>query len=65
MMERYDMPENRAAHVVKSEEKRRTNLYRKIGKQDFDHPELYHLVINMAKVDLDEAVQMIVEMVTH
>jgi cytidylate kinase len=65
MMDRYDMIEHRAAQVVKSEEKRRTNLYRKIGKQDFDQPELYHLVINMAKVELEDAVQMILRMVTH
>jgi cytidylate kinase len=65
MMDTYDMTENRAAQVVKSEEKRRTNLYRKIGKQDFDQPELYHLVLNMAKVDLESAVQLIIRMVTH
>ena len=65
MMEQYEMSEQRSMQVVKSEEKRRANLYRKIGKQDFDHPELYHLVINMAKVDLEEAAQMIIQMVTH
>jgi cytidylate kinase len=65
MMDRYEMTEHRAAQVVKNEEKRRTNLYRRIGKQDFEHPELYHLVINMARVDLDEAAQMIIRMVTH
>ena len=65
MMDQYDMTEHRSTQVVKSEEKRRANLYRKIGKQDFDHPELYHLVINMAKVDLEDAVQMIIQMVTH
>ncbi len=63
MMDRYDMTQQRATQIVKSEEKRRTNLYRKIGKQDFDQPELYHLVINMAKVDLDDAAQMILRMV--
>ena len=65
MMDQYDMTEHRSTQVVKSEEKRRANLYRKIGKQDFDHPELYHLVINMAKVDLGEAAQMITQMVKH
>jgi len=63
MMNRYDLNQQRATQIVKSEEKRRTNLYRKIGKQDYDQPELYHLVINMARVDLDDAVRMIIELV--
>jgi cytidylate kinase len=64
MMNRYDLNQQRAMQVVKSEEKRRTNLYRKIGKQDFDQPELYHLVINMARIDLDDAVRLILQLVT-
>jgi cytidylate kinase len=63
MMNSYDLNQQRATQIVKSEEKRRTNLYRKIGKQDFDQPELYHLVINMARVDLDDAIQMILQLV--
>jgi cytidylate kinase len=63
MMNRYDLNQQRATQIVKSEEKRRTNLYRKIGKQDFDQPELYHLVVNMARIDLDDAVQMILQLV--
>jgi cytidylate kinase len=63
MMNHYDLSQNRATQIVKSEEKRRMNLYRKIGKQDYDQPELYHLVINMARVDLDEAIQMILQLV--
>ena len=64
MVERYDLTEQRATQVVKSEEKRRVNLYKKIGKQDYDHAQLYHVVINMAKVDLEDAVDTIVNMVT-
>ena len=63
MMNNYDLSQNRATQIVKSEEKRRMNLYRKIGKQDYDQPELYHLVINMARVDLEEAIQLILHLV--
>jgi cytidylate kinase len=63
MMNNYDLSQNRATQIVKSEEKRRMNLYRKIGKQDYDQPELYHMVINMARLDVDEAVQMILQLV--
>ncbi|MGD8835527.1 MAG: cytidylate kinase-like family protein [Desulfobacteraceae bacterium] len=65
MMEHYDLTEQRATQVVKGEEKRRINLYKKIGKQDYDQAQLYHMVINMAKVDLEDAVTTIVNMVAH
>ena len=65
MMDRYDLTQSKATHVVKSEEKRRTNLYKKIGKQDYDHPELYHMVLNMAKMDLDDAVATITRSATR
>jgi cytidylate kinase len=60
MMDKYDLTEQKATQVVKSEEKRRLNLYKKIGKQDYDQAQLYHMVINMAKVDLEEAVDTII-----
>jgi cytidylate kinase len=65
MMEHYDLTEQRATQVVKGEEKRRINLYKKIGKQDYDQAQLYHMVINMAKVDLEDAVTTIVNLVAH
>ncbi len=64
MMDHYDLSVKRATQIVKSEERRRTNLYRKIGKQDYDQPELYHLVINMARIDLNEAADLIIRLVT-
>ncbi len=64
MMDHYDMSAKRAAQVVKNEDRRRINLYRKIGKQDYDQPELYHLVINMAKVDLEGAADLIIRLVS-
>ena len=62
MIERYNMTAHQATQVVKSEEKRRANLYRKIGKQDYDQPGLYHLVLNMAKITLEQAVATIVQL---
>ncbi len=64
MMDHYDMSTKRAAQVVKNEDRRRINLYRKIGKQDYDQPELYHLVINMARVDLEEAADLIIRLIS-
>lgn len=62
IMDRYQLSKQRATQEVKSEERRRANLYRKIGKQDYDQPNLYHLVINMAKVDINDAANIIISM---
>ena len=59
MQTNYDLSKNRAMQVVKSEDKRRVNLYRKLGKTDYDHPDLYHLVLNMGRVSLDKASELI------
>jgi len=55
MMANYDLSKNRAAQVVRAEDKRRKNLYQKLGKTDYDNPFLYHLVLNMNKLSLDQA----------
>jgi cytidylate kinase len=64
LMDHYQLTQQKAIQVVKSEDKRRLNLYRKLGKQDYDQPQLYDLVINMARVDLKEAVRLILNLVT-
>ncbi len=55
MMDHYDLSQKQAARVVSKEDKRRLNFYRKLGKEDFDDPSLYHLVLNMSRVDMDTA----------
>ena len=62
MQKNYDLSQGRAAQVVKNEDKRRVNLYRKLGKSDYDNPILYHLVMNMSKVDLKQALQFICQL---
>jgi cytidylate kinase len=59
MRSHYDLSESRAASVVKGEDKRRRNLYQKLGKSDYDNPFLYHLVLNMNRVNLDKALQLV------
>ena len=63
MQEHYDLSKNRAIHVVKGEDKRRKNLYQKLGKTDYDNPSLYHLVLNMSKINLDQALQLVCKLV--
>lgn len=59
IMENYELSERRAVQVVNNEDKRRLNLYRKLGKTDYDAPELYDIVINMSRVDMDHAVNLV------
>lgn len=63
MVDHYDLPYNKASRVVASEDKRRMNLYRKIGKTDYDKPSLYHMVLNMNRVSMDKALEMICTLV--
>lgn len=55
MEEHYDLSTAQATQTVNREDKRRSNLYRKFGKEDYDHPDLYHLVLNMSKLNLEKA----------
>ncbi len=55
MMKHYDLTYKKAVQVINNEDKRRMNLYHKLGKTDYDNPILYHMVLNMGKMDLDMA----------
>jgi len=63
MQDNYDLSQNRAVHVVKNEDKRRLNLYKKLGKTDYDNPDLYHLVLNMGRISLEHALQLVCKLV--
>jgi len=63
MEEHYELLRPQALKAVNNEDKRRVNLYRKFGKEDYDHPDLYHLVLNMSKLNLDKASNLICALV--
>ena len=63
MMENYDLPKRRATQVVTNEDKRRATLYSRLGKHDYDNPSLYHLVLNMGKIDLKFALKLVCDLV--
>lgn len=62
--ERYHLSTDKATRVVSTEEKKRTVLYRKFGKEDYDQPVHYHMVLNMNKTDLQTAVKLMCRLVT-
>jgi len=64
MMTHYDLSKSRASQVVRGEDKRRKNLYQKLGKTDYDNPFLYHMVLNMNKVSLEQSLNLVRNLVT-
>jgi cytidylate kinase len=63
MMKQYDMPHKKAERMVANEDRRRLSLFKRLGKSDYDNPQLYHLVLNMGRLDLDTARDMVCELV--
>ena len=63
MMEHYNLDRKQARFVVEKQGKRRLNLYRYFARTDYDHPNLYHMVFNMNRVELEEAVQTVRQLV--
>ena len=62
----YDLSPKEAGVVVNQKDKRRVNLYRKFGKEDYDRPYLYHLVVNSSNQDLEVAARIVKKLVsTH
>jgi len=59
IVDHYEYPPAKAARVVNAEDKRRLNLYRKLGKDDYDDPALYHLVLNMGRINLPMAADLV------
>ncbi len=60
----YNLSDAAARQVVLNGEKRRAGLYRRIGLQDYDQPEMYHLVLNMSRVSLDQALDQVCMLAT-
>ncbi len=66
MEKHYSLSRTEAENVVDVYGKRRTNLYRMFGKQDYDQPSLYHIVLNMSKLnmDMDRAAELVTGMIS-
>ena len=39
------------------------NLYRKFGREDYDQPHLYHLVLNMTRLDMEKASDLVCKLI--
>ena len=63
MMEHYNIDRKKAQAVIDQQSKRRVNLYRYFGRTDYEQPELYHMVLNMNRLQLGDAVQAVCKLV--
>jgi cytidylate kinase len=64
MEAKYKLRRSQAERVVDAEDKRRTNLYRKFDKTDYDHPSHYHLTLNMSKLTIEAAAETVCRLVS-
>jgi cytidylate kinase len=53
--EREKLSRDSAQRRIAQEDRRRLSLYHRLGKQDYDNPALYHLVLNMGRMNLEKA----------
>lgn len=60
--EKYELFTKHAEQTISNEDKRRINLYRKFGKEDYDSWSHYHLVLNMSRMDLDVAENLVCQL---
>jgi cytidylate kinase len=63
VMKQYRLSQKRAARIVSNEDRRRENLYRRLGKKDYDNPSLYHMVLNTSRVDHSAAVSAVCSLI--
>ena len=63
MEESYQLPHEQARQAVAKQGKRRTKLMKLFHSEGYDLPEHYDLVINMSKIGMDHAVELICALV--
>ena len=65
MVDRYEISRKKAERTVVNEDRRRVSLYKRLGKSDYENPQLYHMVLNMGRLDLETARDMVCKLVEH
>jgi len=62
MQDNYDLLPTQAKNIVETMGKRRANLFRRFGAEEYDTPEHYNLILNMSRLSMDQAVAVVCEM---
>ena len=63
MQQFYDVSDAKASKAVKQGDTRRSNIFKKLGREDYNQPYLYHLVLNMSRISLEQALRKVVVLV--
>ncbi len=63
MEKNYDLSKRQATALVNRQGKRRLSLYRYFGREDYDQPYLYHLVLNLSKLPIEKAADQICKLI--
>jgi cytidylate kinase len=59
----YNLSPVKARQTVEQGDKRRRNLYSKFAKTGYDAPTLYHMCLNMSRISIDRAVDLVCKMI--
>ncbi len=62
MIDTYDLPLPEARRIVQRQEKRRNGLMKLFHHEDYDQPWHYDLALNMSKLSMDTAVDLVCEL---
>ena len=57
--------ENGAKSTINRKDEERKNFIKKFYRQDWDNPELYHLILNMSKISVDKGITLIKDLITQ
>ena len=63
IQDKYNFSPKKSVQVMKAMHKRRINLYGFFGRKDYDDLSLYNLTLNMSKLNMDQAQELVYEMI--
>jgi cytidylate kinase len=63
MQQQYGLSEEEARQAVDKQSKRRLKLMKVFHSEDYDQPVHYNLVVNMSKVNMNQALEIVTELV--
>lgn len=63
MQRRYNLSDAKAYQDVIGGEKRRKNVYAKMGCTNYNDPEAYHMVLNTSRLNLEQSMNQIISLV--
>lgn len=63
LMRKHSLSEEDAKRAIELDDRRRSNLYSKFGRSDYDTPMPYHLVFNFSRTPFDKACEIVCQLV--